>query len=86
MTVVRSMTDRAKAYIALHDEWFNLCDDALYYDCAVACARFACRCGLITEEEEKLWIHSFATCPGHGHDSSRVWCAYCGDLTSGAEE
>lgn len=34
--------------------------------------------GLLTDEQAELWERRIATCPGHGDEGGRVWCAYCG--------
>lgn len=65
---------------ALLDEWRALRDDARYYDCAAACVRFARRAGLLTVEQEELWLLRLTTCPGHDDEGGRAWCAFCGEL------
>lgn len=70
--------DRVSA--VLMDRWQALRNDAAHYDRAVHCIHFAHDAGLLTDLEEKLWLSSLATCPGHADEGGRTWCNYCGDL------
>jgi hypothetical protein len=64
----------------LRTEWCALRDDARYYDCAAAVVRFAERCGLLSKDEQELWLRRFLSCPGHDDEGGRSWCAFCGEM------
>lgn len=40
--------------------------------------------GHVTEVEAEGWQERFKRCPGH--EPSRKWCAYCGDVEPDVEE
>lgn len=71
---------RVTLEIALREEWLALRDDARYYDCAAAVVRFAGRCGLLSKDEQELWLRRFLSCPGHDDEGGRSWCAFCGNM------
>ncbi len=41
---------------------------------------FARAIGALTDDQAELWSRRIETCPGHGDEGGRSWCAYCGDL------
>lgn len=64
----------------LREIWEELRDDASPVRMAFARGAISAlhQVGLLTEEQEELWQRRIETCPGH--DCSRAWCAYCGDV------
>ena len=68
----------------LHDVWRELrnCAAPPRIDCAVAAARALHAVRLISDDQCELWTRRFNTCPGHGDEGGRSWCAYCGPLAS----
>jgi hypothetical protein len=55
-----------------------LCDDLRERSTVESIIHAFHQAGLLTNEQARLRSLSLNGCPGH--NGSRVWCAYCGDL------
>ena len=58
----------------------SLCDDCSPQSLAVATIviNYFAMAEVITNDQAKLRVMALLSCPGH--NGSRSWCAYCGDL------
>ena len=64
----------------LHGRWIEMRDSANLTAQAKSegYVEALARIGLLTADQAELWMNRWQRCPGH--DCSRVWCAYCGDI------
>ena len=65
--------------------WVGMMEHAIvsymtgYLDCLLDLGR-------LTKAERELWGYRITTCPGHHHDPTRNWCAYCGTLETPSDD
>ena len=64
----------------LQEAWDELRNSLLSESIAYAEGQIwaAWKLGHLTKDGHELWLRRILTCPGH--DATRCWCAYCGDV------
>lgn len=67
---------RAQVVDQLNSVWRDCRDDGAGIQRLQSIVRFLFLSEILTEDDAELWHRRAETCPGHGDEGGRDWCAY----------